>query len=111
MAIQLTHEMLRMTYELLRLTLPYRRWHLPHADKVEFHVMAYKDRHSDALTTKGQHRIRVSNKVIQTLAALTEAMAHEMIHLHDTSRAHHGRVFHKHADQVCKRHGFDRGRF
>lgn len=113
--MHLTHEMLRMTYELLRTTKPFARWKLPHADEVEFHVTNHKDRHGDHHHSAGAHRVRVSNRVVQTVHTLTLAMAHEMVHMRQVQvgakRENHGPIFNRLADQVCRHHHFERGTF
>lgn len=114
-----TPELCEQTYELLRLTLPFRRWRLPHADALEFRVTRCTDRHGhfNNKDGKGWPDITISSFHVKTLAQLTETMAHEMCHVREWQllqrrwRGGHGALFHKLANLVCKRHGFDRGQF
>lgn len=109
--------MIERAYELLRTTLPFRRWKLPHADDVEFHVTAHKDRYGDHISYGGgkMHRVRISLPANPTLRDLIETMAHEMCHMRQRrtrlKSASHGKIFQRLADLVCRHHKFDRATF
>lgn len=113
-----TPDILEAVYELLRMTPPFKGWRLPPADEIEFHVtrMSGQDQADCYKNAAGRHVIRIAANKHHTLAPLVATMAHEMVHLHlDKSyprdKSHHGSRFQRHADIVCKRHGFDRGQF
>lgn len=116
--LHLTPTDLRAMYDLIRGTSPFKGWRLPEGDDVEFHFvkMRGQDQADCYENGKGRHVIRLAANKHHTLASSITTMAHEMVHLHlDKSyprdRAHHGHRFQKHADIVCKHHGFDRGQF
>lgn len=118
--LHMTPAMLEGCYELLRSTPPFRRWQLPLADDIIFHVTAHDDRHGHFTEHPRWKypRIGISVAHVKTLAALTEVMAHEMIHLHLFQRKGnptwyegHGAPFRRLAQQVCARHGFDLATF
>lgn len=115
MALHITPEIVETTYELLRMTPPFAKWKLPHADDVRFSILKTKDRSGDfALDENGRPHIRISYARHKTLHMLTMTLAHEMCHLRDHQlrvTSGHGASFNKHADAVCKVHGFDRGQF
>lgn len=104
--------MMEAAYNLLLTTPPFRGWKMPPSDDVVF-VVLRTDRHSadHFIDTKGRHTIRLSHRKHTTLAAVIMTIAHEMAHMKDTSKSHHGRQWHRLADTVCKHHGFDRGQF
>ncbi len=113
--LNLTPELMEATYELLRLTPPFKAWKLPEADAVAFHVIGSVHQ-ADHCMVGDMHQIRISANKHKTLRALTETMAHEMIHCHEAqlklrSDVAHGAKFQRFADRVCKIHGFDRGQF
>lgn len=116
--LHLTPAMLEGTYELLRLTAPFKAWKLPHADELEFRVTNHADRfgHYDDKDGKGWPDISISARHVKNLKTLTEVMAHEMVHIRQSQGTispvmDHGREFMRLADQVCRRHGFDRAVF
>lgn len=115
--LHITPDMVELTYELLRATPPFKGWKLPHADEIEFHIAPMKGRDQADYHWNGRrHVIRVNPRKHHTLAALITTMAHEMIHMHEKLTCerwdvHHGRIFRKHATQVCRLHVLDRGQF
>lgn len=116
MAIYWTVEILRAQYEVLRHSLPFKRWGLPHADWVEFHVGMNPSVRGEWSydRVKKRHIICISNPTCQTFPTMIRTMMHEMCHMRQHmlgERSEHGRVFNLLADQVCKRHGFERGMF
>lgn len=112
MAINLTKEVLRTCYSLLRMTRPFDRWHLPPACDVVFKVLRTKDLEGDYYKDKKKrHVIRVSAGKCHTLHAVILVIAHEMCHMRDSSKSHHGAAFNRLADSVCRWHHFDRGQF
>jgi hypothetical protein len=117
MTLALNPEVLAAAYEYLRVTEPFRRWNLPDSEDIKFHVIRNialrgfyrRDRYN-------RHSISISSNCIGFSESLIEAMAHEMIHLHENmtgleTNAIHGAAWHKFADIVCKIHGFDRKLF
>lgn len=112
MAIVITSEVLRSCYDLLRMTRPYTAWKLPPSSKVIFKVLVTKDLEGDFYRDKlGRPVIRVSRGKHHTLHAVILTVAHEMCHMHDKSKSHHGAEFNRLADRVCRWHHFDRGQF
>lgn len=110
--ISVTKEVLESAYEILKLTRPFNRWKLPDSSEVKFHVLKTEGLSGDYYKDeKGNHHIRVSEKTHTTLNTIMQTVAHEMCHMKDDSKAHHGKKFHRLADSVCKYHGFDRGQF
>lgn len=108
----LTPEILESVYELLKLTKPFKGWKLPPGDEVVFHVIRTESTDGDYFKDDhGRHNIRVSQAKHYTLHALVMTVAHEMCHMHDKTKAHHGWRFRQLADSVCRAHGFDRGQF
>jgi len=112
--LRLTPEMLAAAYEFLRVSAPFRAWSLPHADDVEFHVIAARDRRGHYCRGESApHRIAVSAANVGHSETLLRTIAHEMLHLHqnergtETSRAEHNVEFHRLARIVCLHHGFD----
>lgn len=111
--MHITPDLVEAMYELLRSTRPFRRWKLPHADEVEFHVIASPRFYADHCIDR-RHILRISATRVSSLATLVPTLAHEMIHMRQAglkARDVHGRTFQKMADQVCREHGFDRGAF
>lgn len=111
MALKLTPEVLSSVYELLRLTRPFKGWRLPHASEVRFKVLKTEAISGDYAFEEGRHIIRLSAARHNTLHAIIMTVAHEMAHMKDHTKAHHGSVFRRLADSICKAHGFDRGQF
>lgn len=113
--LHLTPNDLCAAYDLLRGTAPFKRWKLPEGEEVEFHFVKMRSQ-ADCHHDGRRHVIRIAANKHHTLLATIVTMAHEMVHLHlDKSyprdKSHHGSRFNKHADIVCKHHGFDRGQF
>ena len=110
--MHLTPAIMEGAYNLLLTTPPFKGWKLPPSDEVVFIVLR-TDRHSAAHSkdAKGRHTIRLSHRKHATLASVIATVAHEMAHMRDTSKAHHGAQWHRLADRICKIHGFDRGQF
>ena len=98
-------------YDALRLHQPFSRWSLPDSDAIEFHVT--RDRKVFGMYHYGDdHAITISETVIGHWSTLSETMAHEMIHLHQSlqgkqTRAEHNVEFRKLASEVCREFGFD----
>lgn len=114
--LHLSPAMLECAYELLRTTRPFSGWKLPPADEVEFHIQRTRKQFADCEVVNGTPIIRVSAAKHAQLGTLLATMAHEMIHLYEfytlpAKEVRHGATFNKHADRVCKIHGFDRGSF
>ena len=113
MSLTLTPEILRATYALLDSTPPFSGWNLPDADDVVFKVVRDPNLCAWYQMQKGRHVIAVSSAKIGRTFALVEAMAHEMIHVHEEHnrfcrpRVQHGTAFNRLAERVCKIHGFD----
>lgn len=121
MGFHLTPAMVETAYELLRMTPPFNRWKLPHADDLAFEVTGHEDRfgsfHFD-VDNPGKERLTVSAVHVKSLDLLQRTLAHEMCHIREwrlspakAQRANHGKLYNRLADQVCKRHGFERGTF
>lgn len=104
-------------YDLLRGTKPFKAWKLPPGEEVEFHVVHMRGQdQADCQKVGGRHIIRLASNKHHTLAPAIATMAHEMVHMHldmayPRDKAHHGSRFRKHANIVCRYHGFDRGQF
>lgn len=111
MAIVVTVEILRATYDLLKTTRPFRTWKLPPAEEIDFRVLKTNTLSGDYVFSQGKHVIRLSRAKHTTLHAVTMTVAHEVCHMVDPSRSHHGAVFKRLARLVCKHHGFDIGQF
>lgn len=114
--LHLTPEALECAYELLRVTRPFSGWRLPPADEVEFHIQRTRKQFADCEIVNGTPIIRVSAAKHAQLGTLLATMAHEMVHLHEfytlpAKEVRHGATFNKHADRICRLHGFDRGSF
>jgi predicted SprT family Zn-dependent metalloprotease len=112
MKLPLTPHIVAAAYEYLRATPPFRGWKLPDAEAVEFGVTRHRDRqadHTHYLRTN-EHIIRVSSYHVGTSLKLLEAVAHEMIHLHQwrTRKASgHDRWFNKTSERVARLHGWE----
>lgn len=84
---------------------------MPESEEVEFHVK--RDKKVYGTYHFGEsHAITVSDAVVGHWSTLTETMAHEMIHLHQSirgtqSKAEHNHEFKRLAIRVCKTFGFD----
>lgn len=108
----LTQEVLRTTYDLLRLTRPFNKWKLPPSCDVIFKVLNTENMEGDFYRdSKGRPVIRVSTAKHHTLHAVIMTVAHEMCHMKDHTKAHHGWRFRQLASMVCRDHTFDRGQF
>lgn len=114
MTLRLTPDMLAAAYDFLRETQPFKGWKLPESDDVAFSVTRHKDRFSHM---QGEQRsqnaeIAVSEVKVGCTRVLMEAMAHEMVHLHQHLKkldrgGHHNTDFRRRAARVCAIHGFD----
>lgn len=115
MSLYITPEMCRLAYEYLRGTLPFRRWQLPPESKVIFEVVGTRAYMGACYT--GKPHIRISQTRVTTTQCLIETMAHEMIHMRqhfkgqNSDSLSHGPKWRKMADQVCRKHGFNRDYF
>lgn len=114
--LKITPGIVRGAYEFLSLTEPFVKWNLPPAEDVLFRVGKPSDNSQawhvhDTLT--GGHEIGVSVKVISLTDTLMQAVAHEMIHMHqartgmDSRKVMHNKAFVKLAERVCAAHGWD----
>ena len=107
----LTPEGCAALYDALRVHAPFAKWRLPESDAIEFHVT--RDRTAFGTYHFGDdHAITISEAVISHWSTLTETMAHEMIHLHQSltdrqTRAEHNAEFRRLASEVCREFGFD----
>lgn len=97
MTLHVTPEIIERCYDFLRAIPPFKAWRLPPADEVEFGVTLHHDREADhdvAGPVRGrQHSMRVSDYHVNTVDALVQAVAHEMIHAKQMS-AHAGKRGH-----------------
>lgn len=112
--IHVTPEMLEATYELLRRTPPFSGWKLPVPDEVGFLVSGSNDTRGRYWFENERHHISVSHRCNHTLDSVIRTVAHEMCHVRDQAKgakSDHGRSWQRMADQVCRRHHFDRGQF
>lgn len=100
--MKLTPAILAYCYSLLRETEPFCRWDLPPAEDVRFKVIHRLSHRGSCDRSAGV--IKISDRLHGRLSKVLETMAHEMCHMRDTSRAHHGREFKLLAQQVCKHH-------
>ena len=112
----LTIDAMRGAYVYLAETEPFKRWNLPDAEDVKFSLIRGQWTRGTYQRIKKRHCIALSLGTIKRTISLIEAMAHEMIHLHEENvracgRGEHSAAFNKWADLVCKVHGFDRGLF
>lgn len=115
MSLKLTVEMLRAAYDYVRTTPPFNRWNLPPSEVVTFKIGRMADirgLHVYEFDTD-KHSITISEVCVGRTSSLMEAMAHEMVHVHQQAaktpgrRSEHGAEFRKFAARVCKYHGFD----
>ena len=109
--MKLTPEGCAAMYDALRAHQPFSRWDLPEADKVEFYVTRDKSVFGTYCYEQA-HAITVSEVVVGHWSTLSETVAHEMIHLHQSlrkkqTRAEHNTEFRKLALEVCQTFGFD----
>ena len=114
--LKITPGIVRGAYEFLTLTEPFVKWNLPNAEDVQFRVGKPND-NSQAWheydPNNGRHEIGVSVKVISLTDTLLQAVAHEMIHMHQaltktyTGKVMHNKAFVKWAEKVCTAHGWD----
>ncbi len=116
MTLHLTPDMLRGAYDFLRTTQPFHRWRLPLGEAVEFRIVAMVDArgwHIRSTTLDSRHVVGVSRACIGRADSLVMAMAHEMVHVHqsergtDTQNTMHNAEFRHLAKLVCRHHGFD----
>lgn len=113
MSLPLTPQRLAATYECLRAFPPFSRWGLPEAEAVKFKVSRHHDRFAHYTRIKARHHIVVSARFNGHFNTLASTMAHEMIHLKqgvaktETHGAQHNAEFHRLANQVCRKFGWD----
>lgn len=111
MSLYITPESVAALYDALRQFSPFRSWNLPESDEVEFHVT--RERKVYGTYHYGEaHAITVSESVVGHWSTLSETVAHEMIHLHQSirgtqTRSEHNTEFRRLAAQVCEAFGFD----
>lgn len=118
MTLPLTVDTLRAGYDFLCTTPPFCRWNLPDGEEVVFRLLNTRQWEADHLKQRSRsHEIRVSRGKIGSTASLMEALAHEMIHLHEAqlgiarNGVDHSGAFDRFAAQVCRLHVFDPKRF
>lgn len=112
--IHVTPEILEAIYELLRLTPPFKGWPLPPADEIVFVVSGSTETRGRYYFDKGRHHVEVSHKCNHTLDSIIRTTAHEICHVCDQikgAKSDHGRSWQRMADQVCRKHHYDRGQF
>lgn len=113
MSLPLNPEMLASAYEFLKTTPPFHRWKLPHHSDVTFRVIKDPSLRGWYDIRRGRHTIGISSNCIGYTYNLMATMAHEMIHLHqstanmETRDVEHNAAFRMLAHRVCKYHGFD----
>lgn len=110
MTLKITPEVLRCAYDFLNSTDPFVRWNLPDGEDVTFKVVNDPSLYGWHEKKRGKHTIAVSQKIVGHTATLMGAMAHEIIHLHQSSSGmplSHGPAFQKLSADVSKIHGFD----
>lgn len=114
--LKITPPVVKAAYEFLVHTEPFNKWNLPASEDVRFRVGKPSDLSQawcDYDAGTGASEIGVSSKVIEHTLNLIQAVAHEMIHLHqfltkmDTPKVMHNKAFVKLAERVCKAHGWD----
>ena len=111
MSLVITPESVAALYDALRCLQPFKAWNLPESEEVEFHVT--RERKVYGTYHYGEaHAITVSESVVGHWSTLSETVAHEMIHLHQSirgtqSKAEHNHEFRRLAVQVCEAFGFD----
>jgi len=115
MPLPITPERCAAIYDALRAFPPYSGWALPESDAIEFHVSKRTDIYGQ-YHYGADHAITVSSSLVGHWGTLTETIAHEMIHLHQSirntqGRAEHNREWTRLARQVCRMFGFDERRF
>lgn len=116
MTLPLTPDMLEAAYDFLRETKPFCSWNLPAGEDVKFTVGKAFDCFSHYQWDGNRHTSTVSRNAVAHTITLTNAISHEMVHLHlwatkqESKRSgprHHNAAFKRYAAQVCKYHGFD----
>jgi predicted metallopeptidase len=112
MSLPLTPERLRLAYDFLADCPPFDKWNLPAGEDVKFRVIRKHPTWKAFYTLQPFMTITVVASYVLTTHELIEAMAHEMIHLHEDhngfgTEAAHSKAFWILAKRVCKIHGFD----
>ena len=120
MSLYITPEMAEAAYNYLKTTPPFKRWGLPSSHKIEWMITrnnGYMGRCTSYNHTDNKFTIEISLVKVTNTESLIETMAHEMIHMRQRivngfkSSQGHGKDFQKMADQVCRKHGFNRDYF
>lgn len=120
MAIHITPEMVEAVYNLLKTMPPFKRWGLPSSNKVEWIITrnkTYMGRCTSYSHTDQKFTLEISMVKCTNTQTLVETVAHEMIHMRQRivrgfrTELGHGKDFQKMADQVCRKHGFNRDYF
>jgi len=111
MSLVITPESIAALYDALRQFPPFKAWNLPESDAIEFHVIRTRKVYG-TYHYGDDHAITVSESVVGFWDTLTQTVAHEMIHLHQSirgtqSKAEHNTEFRRLAVQVCDAFGFD----
>lgn len=112
MTLPLTPDILRLAYDYLSETQPFCRWNLPPSEDVTFKVVRDPASRGWYRLDGDRHLIAISTRCIGRTESLMEAMAHEIVHLHERhvgacGSGQHSAAFNRWAAQVCKVHGFD----
>lgn len=110
MTLKLNPEILRCAYQFLVETSPFRTWNLPDGEDVTFKVVNDPSLYGWHEKKRGKHTIAISHRVVGHTHTLMGAMAHELIHLHQSNSGmplSHGEAFQKLSAAVSKVHGFD----
>ncbi len=119
MSSLVTVRRLRGLYALLLTFPPFDRWGLPKAESVKFETTASNEMWAVYYSEGGRHTISFSTTRLWSMQLLVSTMAHEMAHLkqelagrlpHEEGK-HHNAYFHKLAQRVCEKLGFDREDF
>ena len=109
----LNPDQLAACYEFLRSLEPFNRFDMPHADEIEFTVIADARVHGVYwLKAKNTHEIALSRATNGHTSTVLLFMAHEMIHLyqainHTRNKNMHNAEFMRIAEEVCTIQGYD----
>jgi hypothetical protein len=112
-SLPLNPKRLAAVYEALRVFPPFNRWSLPPASQVKFRLLRTKKWDADWWIEGGTHHIRLSEGRAGHLNTIFCAMAHEMIHVKqrvartETRGVEHNAEFHRLAERICRRYGWD----
>lgn len=111
--VPVTPDTVKAVYECLIQFPPFDKWKLP--AKVNFAVDHLVSKWADY--DPETKTIRVSTAKVSTFQSLVLAVAHEIVHAHQDAigklpdKNPHNKQFGKHAQQVCRRLGYDPANF